>query len=347
MARLRLKGKIATPMIHRTRTTLIQNMLHAFTKIPAYPYATSFAPTNIALCKYWGKRDEHLNLPITSSLSITLRGQGAYAHLIPTHAPLHHIVINGIVQEHHPIHTQYLLTFLDDFCFTPDTKYQLYLDTDIPVASGLAASACIYAALVLSIDQLFAWQLPTTMLSIFARLGSGSACRSMYPGFVEWQAGADPSGKDSHAIPLSATWPDLRIGLLMIDHQKKSVSSREAMRHTVNTSQLYAAWPKQMHQDLHNIKQAIAIQNFPSLGQIVESNALTMHATMLSACPPIMYTQPPTLASMQLIWSLREQGLPLYFTQDAGPNLKLLFLAQDTASVTQAFPSLKIITPFA
>ena len=94
------------------------------------------------------------------------------------------------------------------------------------------------------------------------------------------------------------------------------------------------------------MKQAIKIRNFSLLGGTAESNALAMHATMLSSWPPICYFLPETIAMMHQIWELRAQGLEVYFTQDAGPNLKLLFLEKDKSKVIEVFPEIEVVGVF-
>ena len=94
------------------------------------------------------------------------------------------------------------------------------------------------------------------------------------------------------------------------------------------------------------MRDAIAAQDFALLGATAEQNALSMHATMIASWPPLLYWQPDSVAAMQRVWQLREQGLKLYLTMDAGPNLKLLFLAEDEADVIAGFPQLQVVAPF-
>ncbi len=115
------------------------------------------------------------------------------------------------------------------------------------------------------------------------------------------------------------------------------------MERTAASSPLYASWPAKVERDLSLIKQALAEQNFQALGETAESNALTMHALMLSAWPPISYALPQTITAMHEIWQLRQEGLPVYFTQDAGPNLKLLFLAADQQKLSRHFPEMEVV----
>ncbi len=306
----------------------------------------AFAPTNIALCKYWGKRDTELNLPNTSSLSISLPDKGALTKLTFIDETQDKVVLNDKPLAADSAFVKRLVQFLDLFRNEENWKLNVNITMNIPVAAGLASSACGFASLVSALNDLFAWQLSTKELSILARLGSGSASRSLWMGFVEWHAGLQRDGMDSFAEPLPFTWPELKIGILPLSTKEKSISSREAMQRTVNTSLLYANWPKKVLQDTVIIKQALQVKNFSLLGGTAESNALTMHATMLASWPPVCYFLPETIAAMQQVWALRQEGLDLFFTQDAGPNLKLLYLSDIEKEVKKYFPSLETIKLF-
>ena len=308
-------------------------------------FGHAFAPSNIALCKYWGKRSAKLNLPITSSLSVSLNDKGATAEIFISSTNQHKLTINDYSIDLKSIHAKRLLYFLEEFNFL-DTKYDLRLNCNIPLAAGFASSACVYAAIVKAMDNLFGWQLDKKSLSILARLGSGSACRSIFNGFVEWHCGIDPEGMDSYAEPLLENWPELCIGLCTINTQPKTVSSSEGMKRTVTTSTLYSSWSEKVNHDLTQLKKAIALKNFNLLGKTSESNALAMHATMLAAWPPLLYSSSKTIKVIQKVWVLRKTGTQIYFTQDAGPNVKLLFLETDKRKVQQYFPEIEIIFPF-
>jgi diphosphomevalonate decarboxylase len=312
--------------------------------------AAAFAPANIALCKYWGKRNQELNLPMTSSLSVSLGDKGAATRITITDHDQDIMTLNGAAVPLFSEFGQRLMVFLDLFrlnLYRPPASLRFHVDTttSVPIAAGLASSACGFAALVLALNKLFHWQLDARHLSILARMGSGSACRSIWPGFVEWEQGQDADGMDSYGKIIPEVWPELCMGLLMVNEKEKNISSRVAMQRTVETSTLYSAWPDKVEQDLADIKQAIHEKDFSLLGKTAESNALAMHGTMLAAWPPVNYCLPETMAAMQKIWALRIEGLSLYFTQDAGPNLKLLFLEQDRATVQSHF-NLDIVRPF-
>ena len=151
---------------------------------------------------------------------------------------------------------------------------------------------------------------------------------------------------DSYAEPLPVEWPELRVGILTLSAEEKSISSRDAMQRTVNSSILYSSWPKKVAQDLSIMKHALQVKNFALLSGTAESNALTMHATILSSWPPICYFLPETIAAMHQVWALRKAGLSLYFTQDAGPNLKLLFLEKDQEQVKKHFENVEVVKVF-
>ena len=311
--------------------------------------ARAFAPTNIALVKYWGKRDADLNLPITGSLSVALPAKGAWTTLsILPNADADRVTLNGELMLPETGFVSKISHFLDLFRPLPTVRYAVDSVMNIPVAAGVASSACGFAALVLAIDALYGWSLPRETLSILARLGSGSACRSVFGGWVEWKPGRLKDGRDSFASPyaVDADWSDLRLGLLLCCTQPKAWGSREAMQRSIDTSPLYAAWPGQVAVDLLALKVALSTGNFKALGEIAERNAEAMHACMRAAVPSIDYATDDTRAAKATVQRLRREGISVFYTQDAGPNLKLLFLDSETAAVRAAFPGIEIEQPF-
>jgi diphosphomevalonate decarboxylase len=305
----------------------------------------AFAPSNIALCKYWGKRDLELNLPVTGSLSISLGHYGATTAISLSNTEEDVIILNGLEKSKESPFYKRLRVFLDLFR-PPGKSFCVETMVNIPVGAGLASSAAGFASVILALNDLFHWNLPSAALSILARLGSGSACRSIFPGFVEWQVGVSEDGMDSFGIPLDITWPALRLGLLIVEEKEKPVSSSEAMKRSVLTSPYYPLWPKTQAADLALIKEALTTLDFIKLGKAAEANAMSMHALINTSRPAIVYSVPETIQAMHLIWQERALGLLLYFTQDAGPNLKLLFLEKDTKAVLKIFPNVTVVSPF-
>ena len=304
------------------------------------------APVNIALSKYWGKRETTLNLPINGSVSISLPGLGTQTELTLSHGEQDQIVLNDQLLKPHSPFAKRLSAFLDYFRPNELSVFQVDTLNTVPTAAGLASSASGYAALVLALNDLFQWKLSAEKLSLLARLGSGSASRSLFPGFAIWHVGSQSDGMDSYAEAIETQWPELCIGLLKIDINEKPVSSTAGMQQTVNTCELYQAWPEKAAKDMQTVQQAIQNRDFSLLGRTAENNALSMHATMMATWPPIVYWQPESVAAMHTIWQLRQQGVEVYFTMDAGPNLKLLFLETEKPAVKRAFKEMQIIQPF-
>ncbi len=329
-----------------TKQQVVRNLIGA-TAVPLKEIGTGFAPTNIALCKYWGKRNTELNLPFTSSLSISLGYLGASTQVALSNSKTDQITLNDASVASNTVFYRRVIEFLDLIRPTSDTVFNINTKTNIPVASGLASSACGFAALVKGLSDLFAWPLSLQELSILARLGSGSACRSFWHGFVEWHAGSQNDGMDSYAEQLEYTWPELRVGLVLVDCSEKPTSSRAAMQMSVETSPFYPLWPQVVATALEQTHLALDEHDFWTLGTIAEANSLAMHAVMLSTTPSIIYTQAATLDCMQQVWRARAEGLAVFFTQDAGPNLKILFLSKDEARVREMFNTIQIVAPFA
>lgn len=304
-----------------------------------------FAPANIALCKYWGKRDQELNLPLNSSISISIGEKGTLTEI--SRRSSDQFFLNDQLIDDSNIFSKRLSLFLDLFrnhCRAPGFEVRTF--NTIPTAAGLASSASGYAALVLALDDLSGWQLDRKKLSMLARLGSGSATRSLFSGFVVWYAGIAKDGMDSYAEQLEINWPEFKLGLIKIEHNAKPISSRIAMQKTVETSPRFNEWPKRAASDFNDIREAILEYNFDKVGQLSEENALEMHALMNEAIPSINYLLPETYSQMKKINDIRKNGLPVYFTIDAGPNIKLLFQKKHIDYVKDEFNSIEIINPF-
>ncbi|MGD9613492.1 MAG: diphosphomevalonate decarboxylase [Kiritimatiellia bacterium] len=308
--------------------------------------ATAYAPANIALVKYWGKRDEALNLPVTGSLSISLGPLGSHVELSRGTDSADAVWLNGKQLPADSSFARRAGAYLDLFRPAEDFAFKLKARNTVPTAAGFASSASGFAALAKAADGLFGWGLSARERSILARLGSGSAARSLEDGFVEWHAGTAADGMDSFAERLDAAWPELRVGALVLCSDEKPVGSREGMKRSVETCEFYREWPGRVAKDLAALKTAIAGKDFAALGAVAEANALAMHALMAATRPPVVYALPETVSAMRKIWAAREDGLALWFTMDAGPNVKLLFEAQDEARVRGFFPGAEVVAPF-
>lgn len=315
---------------------------------PAKSAGHAEAPANIALVKYWGKRDVELNLPLTSSVSISLANHGSTTRVTEAEEDggKDRVILNQQAVATDSAFYHRLSKFLDHFRPHPKFFFEVNTSNNIPTASGLASSASGFAALVLALNDYFQWHATDKTLSLLARVGSGSACRSLWHGFVLWEGGEQDDGYDSFAKPLDSQWPDLRIAVVLNGAEEKSISSRKAMIQTHNTSPFAKLWPDCVAKDLEIVQQAIVNQNLALLGETAEANAEAMHALMLSARPAINYANTCTLNSKAKVQTLRNQGVAVYYTQDAGPHLKLIFASENEAAIRTAFPEAEVIAPF-
>lgn len=234
--------------------------------------ATAIAHPNIALVKYWGKRDSALNLPAAGSLSLTLDG-------LRTRTTVHFdatqsrdlIILNGNAQAGRK--AQRISRFLDILREMAQVRAAavVHTDNDFPTAAGLASSSSGFAALAAAAST--ALQLPLTLpqLSVLARRGSGSAARSVLGGFVEMLPGQEEDGADAYAIPVADVdhW-NLQCLMVLTSSGEKSIGSTEAMNHTATTSPYYDAWVQSVPADLERARHAIAQKDFFALAQVAE-----------------------------------------------------------------------------
>lgn len=281
------------------------------------------AYTNIALIKYWGKADEALKIPMNNSLSLTL--DAFYTDTKVTFDPTldeDELFIDGKLEDEKALEkAQIILDWVRSEAGIADFA-KIESINQVPTAAGLASSASGLAALAGAASLAAGLDLSKTELSRLARKGSGSASRSIYGGFAEWQKGTKDA--DSYAIPIDdAAW-DIGMVFIIVEDQEKEISSTEGMRRVVESSPYYDAWLQSTKEDLAAIKEAIAERNFEQLGKISESNAMKMHALNLSAQPPFNYWSPDSIAAMRKVQELRDLGYSAYFTMDAGPNVKII-----------------------
>ncbi|SER53647.1 diphosphomevalonate decarboxylase [Propionibacterium cyclohexanicum] len=287
--------------------------------------ATAVAHANIALIKYWGKADETLVLPRTSSLSLTLDGLATTTTVTFTGARSDSLSLDGEEQSGEALRR--VSRFLDIVRGLAGIEQHAQVDSrnDGPTAAGLASSASGFAALALAASAAAGLELSSRELSRLARRGSGSACRSIFGGLVVWRAGHDDLS--SFAEPLDCPIP-LAVLVAQVNAGRKAISSREAMRRTVASSPLYEAWVQRSAVDLEDALSALRAGDLGAAGTIFEGNALGMHATMISARPAIVYWEPDTVRVLDAVHRARDAGLPVWATMDAGPNVKVVTSAE-------------------
>ncbi|WP_244960920.1 diphosphomevalonate decarboxylase [Actinomyces respiraculi] len=305
--------------------------------------ATASANANIALIKYWGKTDARLHLPTTSSLSLTLDetwttttvsfdgGDGVQDV----------VTINGLRAQGTAFERVHrFLSLVRERAGLGEAEAASVTSTSmVPLAAGLASSAAGFAALAGAASRAAGLDLDARGLSRLARRGSGSASRSVFGGLVRWNRGTDDETSYAEPVPCAL---DLAMVVVALDTGPKAVSSTEAMRRTMRTSPLYPAWVEASATELAEALAAAEAGDLERLGAVAEANALGMHATMVAARPPVLYWRPGTVAVLHEVATLRQAGLPVWATMDAGPNVKVL---TDTAHAAEAAAALGGLFP--
>lgn len=294
---------------------------------------TALAHPNIALCKYWGKRDAALNLPSTPSLSLTVAPFRTRTS-VTWGADEDRVVFNGAPNT--GAEARKILATLDRLA-GPRPPCVVETDNDFPTAAGLASSASGFAALVVAANAAAGLDLPASTLAVLARRGSGSATRSLQGGWVEWPMGVAADGSDSHGVRVAPAehW-DVTMLVVLVRSGPKEIGSTEGMNHTMRTSPYYPAWVAQAPADVEEARAAVLARDLERLGRITERSALRMHASMLAADPAVVYWKPETLLALDVVRSARKAGLGAWATMDAGPNVKVLCAATDAADVADA-----------
>ena len=284
---------------------------------------TARAYTNIALIKYWGKKNKQLKLPYTNSLSLTLDRfyTDTKASIVDSDQDI--IYLNQQLLD--DAHSKRIRNYLDIVrqIYSFSEHFQIDSVNHVPTSAGFASSASGFAALAAAVNETKQLNLNRRELSILARNGSGSASRSIYGGFVEWIAGNDNAS--SFAQPIDEH-PDIDLSILsvVINTQTKKISSTVGMENSVKSSPFYPNWVTLVTSEIEEIKQAIAKKDIQKIGEISEHNAMSMHALTLSANPSFTYFAPETIRIIQIIQELRQKGIFAYATIDAGPNVKII-----------------------
>ena len=304
---------------------------------------TAQAQPNIALIKYWGKRDTALNIPATSSLSLTLAT--LWTRTSVTFDPKLRADSLRLNHAEHPAALARASACLNVLRQRAATGHYAQVEThnNFPTGAGLASSASGFAALVLAASSALGLQLDRRELSILARRGSGSAARSLFGGFVTLVSGERDDGLDAYAEPLLSAeqWP-LHVVVAVTSTQAKSIGSSTGMELSRQTSPFYSAWVDGADDDLTIAHNAVLARDFPALAAISEFSCMKMHAVMLASQPALLYWNGATVECMHAIRTLRERdGLGVFFTVDAGPQVKAICLPEDAARVAAALANIR------
>ena len=304
--------------------------------------ATATAGSNIAIVKYWGARDLALNLPANGSISLTL--DAARTTTTVDFAPAYEadaLVLNG--REVGGTALARVSAHLDRLRALAGVNLRARVETanTFPEGSGIASSASGFAALTVAAAAALGLRLSERELSRLARLGSGSACRSIIGGWAEWLAGT--CDEDSYAVQVAPPehW-NVRDLVAVISAEPKAVPSAKGHERAAS-SPLFEARLRQVEEALPAVRRAILEREFHALGVLAEADALSMHAIMLTSAPPLLYWLPATVELIRQVWQWRLEGLPCYFTIDAGPNVHVLTLPQAVAHVAERLRALPFV----
>ena len=277
--------------------------------------ATALAHPNIALVKYWGKRAGKTNIPATPSLSITL--DTLVTRTSVRESEQDQVEINGTVVSDKKI--QDFLIQLRAAYSLPPLSIESF--SNFPTSAGLASSASGFAGLLTAINAAFRLEMSTSERSIWARRGSGSAARSIFGGFTSLE---EENGDwcARNVLPMGA-WP-LKVVIAITSETAKNVGSTEGMERSKQTSPYYGAWTESTKSDHAAGLLAVSQQDFSRLASVAESSCLKMHALMLSSQPPLSYWNGATVETIAAVRELQGAGISVFFTIDAGPQVKAL-----------------------
>lgn len=296
--------------------------------------ATAEARANIALIKYWGRSDHGLNLPLTNSISLTVDGLVTRTTVVADESlRADELSINGQPQSGAPLkraarHLDALRKRAGDPTFC-----RVVSENTFAASAGLASSASGFAALTVAGFAALGVEADAREMSTYARLGSGSASRSLYGGFVEWRAGK--THEESYAEPLAPEGHmDLHDVVVVLAEEEKKVGSLEGHA-LADTSPLQAGRLARVPHLLGEVREGIRAKDFERIGRAAEEDALLMHAVMMTSQPSLLYWSPDTIAGLHAVRRWREEGVPVYATIDAGPNLHLMCMGKDSKEVAR------------
>jgi len=310
---------------------------------------TAHTHANVSLIKYWGKRDEALLLPTKSSISFALDALKTKTSVRFSHDNQDRITFNHVTP--HAAGIKKITDFLDIFrtLFNINKHFIITTANSFPTAAGLASSSSGFAALAMALNKLCNLNLSHQELSVLARRGSGSACRSVYGGFMIWHQGQKPDGSDCFAEKIfdELHWPELRVLIVVINDHMKKVSSRDGARITTATSPSYQQWLKSSAQRIPHSLTALQEKNFTSIARLAQDDWNDMQRSMLDSTPQLDYWTARSHAVMKSVETLNDQGISCFFTTEAGPNVKIITFEKHEALISHYLkkldPTLTII----
>jgi diphosphomevalonate decarboxylase len=302
--------------------------------------ATAQAHPNIAFIKYWGNKDNSLRLPMNGSISMNLDGllTRTTVSFQPSLA-LDEFVLNGHEMTGHSLERVSAIIDLVRAKAGFNLRAEVVSENNFPTGAGIASSASAFAALTLAASKAAGLDLPEVELSRLARHGSGSACRSIPGGFVEWQPGTVDGDSFAFSIAAPDYWPLVDcVAVISTGHKTTGSTEGHAL---AGTSPLQEARVADAPRRLDVCRQAILNRDFESFAGIIEHDSNLMHAVMMTSQPALFYWEPATLAVMDMVRTWRNGGLPVAYTIDAGPNVHVLCPQEKANEVREILSALQ------
>jgi diphosphomevalonate decarboxylase len=301
--------------------------------------ATARANANIAFIKYWGNQDDRLRLPANPSISMNL--DGLYAQTAVTWSETltaDQLTLNGTVESGAALEraAAHLSVLRDHLKLT---QYAAVVSiNNFPTGAGIASSAAAFAALTVAGVAAAGVSLSERELTTLARLGSGSAARSVPTGFVEWHTGSTHAESFAESVAPPDYW-DIVDVIAIVSREHKAVGST-AGHHSALTSGLQEARIAGAGERLQACKMAILERDFATFAEVIEHDSNLMHAVMMTSRPPLFYWLPASLTIMEQVRRWREEGLQVCYTLDAGPNVHCICVRSDAEKVSERLKSL-------
>jgi len=306
--------------------------------------ATAVAPANIAFIKYWGKADDALRLPLNSSISMnlsecttttTVKFSSSYSEDVVEFLDQEALTILSRSREDCQWESLRVSKHLDSMRARAGSTWHARVLTknSFPKSAGIASSASGFAALTVAAVAALGLALFEKELTILARLGSGSACRSIPDGFVEWVKGNNSQSSYARSLHPADYW-DLRDIILVVEKGRKKTGSTQGMG-KARTSPFFGRRLRDIPDRIKEVKRALAQKDIERLGVVMEEDCINMHAVAMTQKPPIFYWNGLTMEIIRSVNEWRAEGLPVYFTIDAGPNVHLICEAKDEEVVVK------------
>ncbi len=303
------------------------------------------ANANIALTKYWGKKNDGLKTPWNSNTSVTLEGLETTTTVEFSDKYKEDIFIldkkeyfKGQAEYDEVVEQLNIIRKKANI----NTKAKTVSENNFPTAAGFASSASGLAALTFAASKAIGLNLSTKELSILARMGSGSASRSLIDGFAIWHSGETSESSFAEQIKPKEHWPEFRILGCVISKKQKKVKSRAGMKQSVETSPIFKTWYQEAEKDAKKMVELIKEKNFKELGRLAQDNCILMHACAMTTRPSIFYWQAGTIEVIHKILELQDQGIEAYFTIDGGPQAKIICQQKDVEFLKKELNSIGV-----